>query len=315
MQRASTANARVPRLLSANAVSALLLSLVMTFDWSSAVQADTIDRIRSAGKVILGYREDARPFSFKGEGEKPAGFSVELCQKITEQIKTELAMPGLVVEWSPIKADDRIAAIQQGQIDLMCGADTDTLSRRKDVSFSIPIYPSGVGAVLSVDAPAGLHDVLEGVPSSSPIWRGSPARILEKSTFAVVGGTTTEKWLAERIQSFQISANVIPVESYAAGIASLRNGQADVFFGERAIIAEAAGDDITNRTLIPLNRQFTNEPVALSLALNSDNLRLIVDRTLSRLYPTREFQDLYNKWFGAADVTTLLFYQLSALPE
>ena len=314
MQRASMANARVPRLLSA-AVSALLLSLVVTFEWSSAVQADTIDKIRSAGKIILGYREDARPFSFKGEDGAPAGFSVALCQSIVEQIKTELAIPGLVVEWSPIKADDRIAAIQQGRIDLMCGADTDTLSRRKDVSFSIPIYPSGIGAVLSVDAPAGLRDVLEGQPSSSPIWRGSPARILEQTTFAVVGGTTSEKWLAERIQSFQISANVVPVENYPAGIASLLDGEADVFFGERAIIVEASGDGIKNGSLIPLDRQFTNEPIALSLALDNDNFRLIVDRTLSRLYPTREFHGLYNKWFGTADVTTLLFYQFSTLPE
>lgn len=197
----------------------------------------------------------------------------------------------------------------------MCGADTDTLSRRKDVSFSIPIYPSGIGAVLSVDAPAGLRDVLEGQPSSSPIWRGSPARILEQTTFAVVGGTTSEKWLAERIQSFQISANVVPVENYPAGIASLLDGEADVFFGERAIIVEASGDGIKNGSLIPLDRQFTNEPIALSLALDNDNFRLIVDRTLSCLYPTPEFRGLYSKWFGTADVTTLLFYQLSALPE
>ena len=296
-------------------MSGLLLSLLLPFCLSSVAQADTLDRIWSTGKLVLGYREDAPPFSFKDESGAPAGFSVALCQKIAEEIKAELGLPGLSVEWSPVKVDDRTPAIQQGRIDLLCGADTDNLARRKDVSFSIPIYPSGIGAVVRADTSMALRDVLEGKPNSSPIWRGSPARVLEQKTFAIVVGTTAEKWLAERIQKFQISVNVVPVESYAAGVASLLDGKTDVFFGDRAIIMETAGQDITGGNLVALDRQFTNEPLALSLARDNDNLRLIVDETLSRLYPTPEFRDLYVKWFGAADASTLLFYQFSALPE
>ena len=275
----------------------------------------TLDRVKETGKLNLGYRTDAGPFSFKDDAGSPAGFSVALCEKIADEIKTELALPALTVEWIPVTFEERYPAIQQGKIDLLCGADTANLSRRTDVAFSLPIYPSGIGAVLRWDAPIALREVLAGVPSTNPVWRGSPARILEQKRFAVVKGTTTEKWLADRIAKFQISVTVIPVDSYAAGVTSLLDRNADVFFGDRAIIAEAGEADLSAGRLIAIDRQFTYEPIALTFARDSDDLRLAVDRTLSQLYPSPEFRDLYVKWFGAPDSNTLLFYQMIALPE
>ena len=47
-------------------------------------------------------------------------------------------------------------------------------------------------------------------PASGPIWRASPARVLEDKTFSVVTGTTGETWLAGRLNDFQLTANVDP---------------------------------------------------------------------------------------------------------
>jgi polar amino acid transport system substrate-binding protein len=38
-------------------------------------------------------------------------------------------------------------------VDLLCSAETEALSRRKEVSFSLPIYPSGIGALLVAGIP------------------------------------------------------------------------------------------------------------------------------------------------------------------
>ena len=84
--------------------------------------------------------------------------------------------------------------VEDGAVDLLCGANTVTLTRREIVSFSIPIFPSGTGALLSADAPLALREVLaQGQPASRPIWRGSPARtVLERKTFSAIAGTTSE---------------------------------------------------------------------------------------------------------------------------
>src|SRR6476660_2686649 len=89
---------------------AILFAYGLSLGMAPAAKSDTLDKIKTAGKVVLGYRDDARPFAFKDESGKPDGFSVALCQKIAEDLKTALGMPNLMVEWSPVAIADRTAA-------------------------------------------------------------------------------------------------------------------------------------------------------------------------------------------------------------
>jgi len=295
--------------VAAAAIMALLLLTPAT-----PASAATLDQVRSTGKLLLGYRADARPFSFD-EGGKAAGYSVELCQKIADDVKTELGLSTLTVEWVPVTLEERFGALESGKVDILCGADTATLERRKQISFSIPVAPSGIGALLRYDASAALKEVLSGVPPSGPVWRGSPARILNQKTFAVVAGTTGEKWLAGRIAAFQIDAKVAPVESYEAGIQQVLDSKADVFFGDRPILWEAAASGPGAEELAVVNRLFTHESLALGVRRGDDDFRLAVDRSLSHLFRSDAFGELYTKWFGAADEDALAFFQASALPD
>lgn len=277
--------------------------------------AETLDRVRQAGKLTLGFRADARPYSFQDGSGKPTGYSIELCQKVVEEVRTELALPGLAEEWVPVTLEDRFRAVREGKVDLLCGADSETLARRKEVAFSIPIFPSGIGAILRIDSPAGLREVLSGEPPSGPIWRGSPAQILQKKTAAVVKGTTSESWVADRLQKLQIDANVTPVDGYDAGIQSVLDRKADVFFGDRPILLEAAAGTPSGSYLAVLDRLFTSEPLALTLTRGDEDFRLVVDRALSRLFRSSEFHDVYMKWFGEPTESALTFFRQTALPE
>src|SRR5215475_14266021 len=183
MTRARLEIARPHRLRIATFVTALLAVALPPLADASA---DTLDRIRQAGKLTLGFRADARPFSFQDGSGKPDGYSIELCQKVAEEVKTEVGLPSLTEEWVPVTLEGRFHAVQEGKVDLLCGADSETLARRKEIAFSIPIFPSGIGALLLTDAPAGLRKVLSGEPPSEPIWRGSPAQNLQKKTASVV---------------------------------------------------------------------------------------------------------------------------------
>ena len=277
--------------------------------------ADTLDRVRQTGKLTLGFRADARPFSYQDESGKPAGYSVELCRKVVEEVKAEVGLSGLTEEWVSVTLEDRFRALQEGRVDLLCGADSETLARRKDVAFSIPIFPSGIGAVLRIDAPAGLREVLSGEPASGPTWRGSPARVLEKKTISVVKGTTSESWLAMQFDKLQIPASVAPVEGCEAGINRVLDRSSDVFFGDRPILLDAAVGNPSESYLVVLDRLFTSEPMALTLTRDDEDFRLVVDRALSRLFRSSEFHDVYMKWFGEPDESALTFFRQTALPE
>jgi polar amino acid transport system substrate-binding protein len=300
-----------------NRLAALAFIAAALHAAAAPADAATLDRIRDTGKLTLGYEVDARPFSFTDEGGKPAGFSVELCQKVAEEVKTELGLADLKVEWVPVKLDERLRVMQEQKVDLLCGADSVTLARRKEVSFSLPIFLSGIGGLLRADAPEPLRLLLaHGQPPSQPIWRGHPARtILGEKTFSVVKGTRSEKWLEGRLAAFQLDAKVVPVESYEAGIQGVLNRNSDVFFGDLPIILDAATRSPSARELSVLGRHFTYEPIALALQRGDEDFRLAVDRALSRAFRNKDFWGMYAKWFGAPDQSALAVFEQSALPE
>ena len=277
--------------------------------------ATTLDRIKAAGTIKLGYRADARPFSFQDESGAAAGYSVALCNKVVDALKTELGLATLTTTWVPVTLADRFQAVQGGPVDLLCGAEAATLERRRDVSFSIPIFPGGIGALLRTDAQARLRDVLNERPRTDPTWRGSAGQLLQEQTFSVVAGTTAEPWLARKLAEFKLTAKVVPVDGYEAGIQGVLDRRAHVFFGDRAILLDAAARHAQAGKLMVLDRLFTYEPVALGLPRGDDDFRLAVDRALARFYASGELNALYTQWFGQPDDNARSFFRWIAQPE
>ena len=91
--------------------------------------------------------------------------------------------------------------------------------------------------------------------------------------------------------------------------------RAQSLFGDRPILIETAAKSASPSDLVVLDRVFTSEPIALTLARNDDDFRLVVDRSLSRLFAADGFRDVYGKWFGAPDDDALTFFRQSAIPE
>lgn len=294
------------RILAALACSVLLLG--------TAYASGTLDAVKKSDKLTLGYRTDARPFSFKDGSGNAAGYSVALCRKVADEVKAELGLASLSVTWVPVTLEERFGALAAGKVDLLCGADSVTLSRRKEVSFSLPIYLGGVGALLRSDAPFGLIKALSERPGpSGPLWRGTPTeQLLLEQTFTVVAGTTSEKVLSDRIGKFQLKAKIVPVKDYAAGVQAVFERKANVFFGDRPILLDAAK---SRGELVVLERRFTDEQLALALKRGDEDFRLAVDRALSRLYGSPEFRKEYTKWFGEPDERAAAFFRAVALPD
>jgi len=88
-----------------------------------------------------------------------------------------------------------------------------------------------------------------------------------------------------------------------------------VLFGDRAILLDAAARSSSAHDLVVLTRQFTYEPLALASARGDDDFRLLVDRTLSRLYRSGEIAGIYTSFFGEPDANALAFFGFVALPE
>ncbi len=292
--------------------AALLATLVLLA--LPAAAAGTLDKVKESGKLTLGYRADTRPFAFS-DGDKPAGFSVALCQKVADAVKAELKLPALAVEFVPVTAANRFEALQQGRVDLSCGTDTPTLERRATIDFSIPIFAAGTGAVVRADADRRLRDALANKPDpAQPVWRGAPGLLTEQVVFAVVAGTTIEKALIDALKLRRIVVTVAPVADYAAGVKMVLERRAAALFGDRPVLLDAAKRGPAGELTV-IERTFTREPLALALRRGDDAFRLLVDRSLSRLFRSKDFATLYAGHFGTPDAATLEFFQSVALPD
>lgn len=288
-----------------------LVSLAAT----STGTAATLDRIRDSGHIRFGYFDEARPFTYKGADGAADGYGAALCQRIAEQVKGELNLPDLKVDWVAVSVSDRLHDVEQGSVDVLCTPTSVTLNRRREVSYSLPVFPGGARAVLRANAPAALRQALSDTPSTRPVWRGSPAaRTLRDTSVAAVSGSTTETWLTGGISAFQIGAKVVTVPDYKTGLQQLRDGKADVFFGDRAA-ALGAMDAAGSKDFVVLDRIFTREMYALALLRGDEDFRLVVDRALSSLYSSGQIEGLYTQAFGAPDDAVRAFFRWNTLTQ
>ena len=298
------------------ALAALVPMLLLLTAAPPASAAGTLERVKASGKLTVGYGADARPFTYKDESGNPAGYAIALCGKIADAMKADLGLSSLAVDYIAVTPDEGLRAIVQGKIDILCEATVPTLKSRKEVSYSIPIFASGIGAVVAKDASTRLKDILSGrTPPTSPTWRANADQLLRQSTISVVAGTRTEQMLADRLSQLQLIPKMVPVDSYAAGIDRMLDGRSNVLFGDRAILLDIVRRQNLSGQLQVLDRFFTHETLAFAVPRDDENLRLDVDAALSRLFRSNEFRDVYGKWFGPLKDETWSLFRLTALPE
>ena len=147
-----------------------------------------------------------------------------------------------------------------------------------------------------------------------PQWRASINRGLARGTFVVIAGSTAERWVREQLRLFGVVSTLVPVQSFDEGMALLREGKADAFFGDRVVLqnqvaASGAGDQVR-----VLDRLFDLESAALSMARGDEDLRLLVDSELSLIYRSGEIESLYRRYLGEPSEQVRLLFKAYALP-
>ena len=122
------------------------LALAQTADKpaSTAASIDTLKRIHDSGAILIGVREASVPFSFLDANKQPQGYSVDICIRIADAIKTQLKMPRLDTTFVPVSSSNRISLLVDGKIDLECGSTTNTRERQQQVAFAYTTFVAGI---------------------------------------------------------------------------------------------------------------------------------------------------------------------------
>ncbi|MBO9407219.1 amino acid ABC transporter substrate-binding protein [Shimia sp. R9_1] len=253
-----------------------LLSLAMAAALlAGAASAQTIERIKETGQLKLGYRVDAAPLSFQAEDGNPGGYTPLVCAELAQGILNTIQIPNLDVEFVPVGAQDRFEKVAAGEIDLLCGAATITLSRREIVDFSIPVFADGTSILLPLNGSDNFAD-------------------LAGKKLGVRRDTTTETALTNTLTGAGLFAEVVRFADHDAAMEALENGALDAYFADQSILAALwlSSEDRGNLKLS--NAILTVEQHGLAMARGDTEFRLMVDRLLSAMYARGVMQKIFE---------------------
>ena len=282
-------------------LASVACALAVTLAALSPVRADTMEKIKTTGAITIGYREASPPFSFNGEAGRPAGYSVDLCNRIAAAAKAELGLSELAVHYVPVTPETRIDRLVSGEIDIECGSTTRTLARQARVDFTLLTYVTGTELLVRVGS--GI-DGLDG---------------LEGKTVALLPGTTTETLIRSALAKRTVSAVIKPVRDHDEGVAAVEAGTADAYASDEAILIGLARKARDPGQLRLTGALYSLELYALMIRQNDAAFRQLADGTLARIYRSGDINDVYQRWFAdwTAPPSRLLvaLFLLQSIPE
>ncbi|MEM9781661.1 MAG: amino acid ABC transporter substrate-binding protein [Pseudomonadota bacterium] len=292
---------------------AVLAALGLSLLAAPSLAGARFERIVEEGVLTLGLRTDVPPFAYLRDG-KPSGFTAELCARMANAILETSGLEALTARLVSVTAEDRFQRLGDGEFDVLCGATTITLERRETMSFTLPIFATGVGSVVAAEAPEALRGPLidQGGSGASA---GGIARALDGRRLGALAGTTAETWLAEDVMPATEGAEIVAFDDHRAGLSAVAAGEIDAYFADRAILGGVLAGLGERERLVASRMSYTFEPYGLALPRGEEDLRLVLDRALAHLYRTGEILQIYERHFGPPGPNERIFYSVNALPE
>lgn len=260
------------RLLSAAIAATLLLPTLAL--------SQTLDKIKESGEFVVGFRTDAAPLSFMADNG-PQGYSPEICVRLASSIATAAGLETMEMVFEPVTTENRFDKVAGGEIDLLCGAATITLSRRELVDFSTPTFVDGTTVALKIDAPE-TFDALAG------------------QKIGVRSGTTTLDALNNSLAAASIEADVVEFADHAEGMAALEADEIMAYFADQSILMNLvmSRDDAADFKVF--DQILTVEKHGLAMRRGDTDFRLAVDAGLSVLFEEGAFQEVYQNTISGA---------------
>ena len=104
--------------------------------------ANTLEDIEEAGKIVVGVKQDYRPWGYLDSSGQLVGLEIDLARDVADRLGVEL-------ELVPVVGSNRMEFLQQGRIDLIIATMGDNPKRREVVGMVEPNYYAGGTNVLA----------------------------------------------------------------------------------------------------------------------------------------------------------------------
>jgi glutamate/aspartate transport system substrate-binding protein len=257
--------------------------------------------ILQAKAITVGFRESAAPFAYLDQSKKPAGYSIELCVRIAQELGKKLNLDKLEVKYVPVTPQTRIPLIANGTVDIECGTTVNSLARQQQVDFTYPVALAE-GKML--------------VRRSSPIHELSD---LDGKIIAIASGTTAERYVKTALDKAKINARILPVRDNGEGLLAVASQRADAFINDAVLLSGTLRSMPNKDDFAIVGKPLSFEQVGFMVGKNNSGLLTAANATIARMLASGELVKLYDKWIApygvpvAGEVETL--FKIQAIEE
>lgn len=246
---------------------------------TQSVNISTFDKIRSSGKVAIGYRTSSIPLSFVDANKKPVGYALDICLDLVNRMKTEMNLPDLRTEFVEVSSSNRIPLTVGGQVDIECGSTTNNATRRKEVDFSVPYYMAGIR--IATKTKSGINSLAD--------LKGKKVALTDKTSAVPI----MEKINKDR----DMKMTLVIEKDFPTAFNAIVTGKADAFvlddlllFGERSKVNNPQDYEIVGDFL-------SVEPISVMFRKSDPSFKLFIDKNMVDIINSGKINEYYTKWF------------------
>src|SRR5579862_6903468 len=223
----------------------------------------TLKKVKDTGAFTLSFRDSSIPFSYLDENHQPVGYAMDLCMKVVEAIKTELKMPNLQVNLQSVTSSNRIPLLQNGTIDMECGATTNSVERQKQVAFGPTYFVINVTA--AVKKKTGIRTLAD----------------LNGKTVSTTSGATSVALLKQFEKSANVEIKAIYAVDHSESFLLLAQDRSVAFVMDDILLAGqiANSSNPDEYTIIP--ESLRQEPYSMMLRKDDPQFKALVDKTIT----------------------------------
>jgi general L-amino acid transport system substrate-binding protein len=249
--------------------AALIAGCGMFAASTSAEAGKVLDKVRQRGELVCGVSTGVGGFSAADSKGEWTGLTADFCRAVATAVLGDPKKAKFV----PLSPQQRFAALQSGEIDVLTTVATYTLTRDASLGilFAGTYFYDGQGFL---------------VPSSLGV---KSAKELDGATVCTASGTTSELNLADYFRANKLAFKPVVFDSQNEARAAFFNGRCQAFSADVSYLSSVRASDAPNpHDWAILPEMISKEPLGPAVARDDLEMFLVVKWTLFALLEAEE---------------------------
>ena len=238
---------------------------------TSAAEDNSLQKVKDAGKLVLGLDDTFAPMGFRDENGEVVGFDIDLAREVANRLGVEL-------EIKPIEWSSSILSLNKGDVDVLWNGVTINEARKQQINFSKPYLNNRLVIVKAID---------DNTINSKDDLRGK--------VLGVQVGSNDEALTAD-----PSSKNAKEIRRYDVNVNAFLDLQAKRI--DAVIIDEVAAQYYISEKKAPFvvvdNTPLTEELYGIGFRKSDAQLLAEVDKILDDMRADGKAAEISQKWFA-----------------